>query len=326
MHVLTTEIDNLALPKELLGEALLTVGAFDGIHIGHQTLIRRLVSQAQEQGRLSGMVTFYPHPAVVLHPERPARYLTTPGEKAVLLESSGLDWVVMLSFTPSLAGMAPRGFCQVLVERLGMRELWVGPDVALGRGRAGDLSILRDLGTEMEFQVHEVPYVTQDGEKVSSTQIRRLVQRGHVEQVASLLARPYSISGEVVHGAQRGRCLGFPTANVDVPAERVVPANGIYATVARLGEQWHQSVTSIGVRPTFDNGARSVETYLLDFDGDLYGRDLVVEFVARLRPEKRFADIQDLVTQIGEDVAQSRKVLASYEPLVPADCGGSYDV
>ena len=145
MHTLTTDVDNLALPKTLRGDALLTVGAFDGIHIGHQALIRGLVAQAHEQGRLSGLVTFYPHPTVVLYPERPALYLTTPGEKAVLLESSGLDWVVMLSFTPSLAGMSPQGFCQMLVERMGMRELWVGPDAALGQGRAGDLSTLRDL-------------------------------------------------------------------------------------------------------------------------------------------------------------------------------------
>jgi len=322
MHILTTDINNLVLPKDLLGEALLTVGAFDGIHIGHWALIQELADQAHKQGKLSGLVTFYPHPTVVLQPERPARYLTTPGEKAVLLESSGLDWIVMLSFTPSLAKMSPQDFCQVLVERTGMRELWVGPDAAIGRGRAGGLSILKDLGAELGFQLHEVPYVTQDGEKVSSTQIRRLVRRGHIEQAASLLGRPYSVCGEVVHGAQRGRCLGFPTANVDVPAERVVPANGIYATMARVGEQWHQSVTSIGVRPTFDNGVRSIETYLLDFGGDLYGHDLVVEFIARLRPEQRFSNIQDLVDQIKDDVARSRKVLASYVPSAPTGCGG----
>lgn len=310
MHVLTTEIDNLHVPGDLDGESLLTVGAFDGIHLGHQTLIRHLVARAREEGRLAGLVTFYPHPAAVLRPQRPPMYLTTPGEKAALLEPLGLDWVVVASFTEDLAATSPRDFVRTLYERVRMRGLWVGPDFALGRGRSGDLPALKRLAQEMGFEVHDLPYVTEGGDKVSSSHLRVLVQRGHVEEAMRLLGRPYSVAGEVVRGAQRGRCLGYPTANVAVHQERVVPANGIYATLARLGQECFPSVTSIGVRPTFDNGERSVEAYLIDYAGDLYGRDLVIEFVARLRPERRFADVKDLVAQIERDVAASREALA----------------
>ncbi len=312
MYVLTSEIDHLAMPADLSGESLLTVGAFDGIHRGHQTLIRELVAQARAQDRLSGLVTFYPHPSMVLRPERPTPYLTTPGEKAALLEPLGLDWMVVLSFTSSLAAMSPWDFVRSLYERVKMRGVWVGPDFALGRGRAGDLSVLKRLGREMGFQVDDLPYVTEGNERISSTHIRTLIRRGHVEDAMHLLGRPYSVSGEVVRGAQRGRCLGYPTANIDVPAERQMPADGIYATQTLLGAERFRSVTSIGVRPTFDNGARSVEAYLLDFEGDLYGCDLTVEFVARLRPEKRFSGVKELVAQIDRDVAQSREILEAY--------------
>lgn len=310
MHVLTSDIEALALPGDLVGrESVLTVGAFDGIHLGHQTLIRELVAYARQMGRLSGLLTFYPHPATILHPERPPLYLTTPGEKAALLEPLHLDWMAVISFTHSLAAMSPRDFMGSLFKQVNMRGVWVGPDFVLGRNRAGDVSALHRLGQEMGFQVSDVPYVTQGGDKVSSTQIRTLLRRGHVEDAARLLARPYSVSGEVVHGAQRGRCLGYPTANVSVHRDRVVPANGIYVTFAWVGSERYPSVTSIGVRPTFDHGERSIETYILDFEGNLYGCDLVVEFVARLRPEKRFSDVKDLVAQIDRDVAAARETL-----------------
>jgi riboflavin kinase/FMN adenylyltransferase len=310
MHVLASEIDELSLPTDLdRRESILTIGSFDGIHIGHQALVRRMVEKARQQDKLAGLVTFYPHPSTVLRPDRPTLYLTTPGEKMALLEPMGLDWIAVLSFTSELASMAPRRFVTYLVDRVNMRSVWVGPDFALGRRRAGDTDTLRCLGDELGFEVHDIPYVTQGGEKVSSTQIRTLLNRGHVAAATRLLGRLYSVSGEVVHGAQRGRCLGYPTANVAVRADCTVPANGIYATYARLGAVRYRSVTNIGVRPTFDRGERSVETYLFGFNGDLYGCDLVVEFVARLRPEKRFADIKDLIAQIDQDVIDAQRVL-----------------
>lgn len=320
MHVLTTSLADLALPEQYAArESIVTVGAFDGIHLGHQALISSLVARAREEGRAAGLVTFYPHPSVVLRPDRPARYLTTPGEKAVLLEPLGLDWMVIMLFTPQLAQMPPRAFVEALYERLHMRVLWVGPDFALGRDRAGDLPTLRELGREMGFEVHEVPYHGRNSAKVSSTHIRTLVRRGHVEEAARLLGRYYSVSGEVVHGAHRGRCLGYPTANLDVHPDRVVPADGIYATFVRLGSERRDSVTSIGIRPTFDGGERRIETYLLDYQGDLYGQDLMIEFVARLRPEKRFADTEALVAQIDRDVAQAREILSACHDTV-AEC------
>lgn len=310
MHVLTTNLADLALPEECAHhESIVTVGAFDGIHLGHQALIEGLVACAREQERTAGLVTFYPHPLAVLRPERPAHYLTTPGEKAALLEPWGLDWMVVVLFTPQLADMSPSAFVSALRERLRMCALWVGPDFALGRDRAGDLFTLQELGREMGFEVHEVPYLTYEETRVSSTYIRTLVHRGRVEEAAHLLGRYYRLSGEVVRGAQRGRCLGYPTANLAVQPDRVIPANGIYATFVRLGRERYGSVTNIGVRPTFDHGDRSVEAHLFDYSGDLYGRDLVIEFVVRMRPEKRFADAKALVEQLDRDSAQARAIL-----------------
>lgn len=318
MYVVTGEFEGFVLPDGLSGRGtVVTIGAFDGIHIGHQALIQRLVAQARQRDLSAGLVTFYPHPDAVLHPQHHELYLTTPGEKTALLETLGLDWVAVLSFTPQLAATSPRAFMGHLCERLRVQAVWVGPDFALGRGRAGNVDTLQRLGAEMGFEVCDVPYVAQDGQKVSSTRIRTLLRRGHVAEAACLLGRWYSVSGEVIRGAQRGRCLGFPTANVDVHAERVVPANGVYATQTWLGETCYASVTSVGVRPTFDHGERRVETYLLDYQGDLYGCDLVVEFVVRLRPEKRYIEIEQLIAQIEQDVLDTRHILEAQ----PLPCG-----
>jgi riboflavin kinase/FMN adenylyltransferase len=312
MHLLTSEISELGLPAAWAQrECTLTIGSFDGIHVGHQSLISQLVSQARQQGRLSGLVTFYPHPATVLSASSQALYLTTPGEKAALLEPFGLDWMAILPFTLQLASTAPGTFVRDMRDRLNMRSLWVGTDFALGRDREGDLTTLRRLGEELGFEVCEFPYVVQGGEKVSSTRIRNLLRHGRVEKAAQLLGRCYSVFGEVVRGAQRGRCLGFPTANIAVRPDRVIPANGIYATYAHLGSECYLSVTNIGVRPSFDNGERSVEAYLLDFDRNIYGCDLAVSFVARLRPERRFANVQALIERIRIDVQEARSLLDS---------------
>jgi riboflavin kinase/FMN adenylyltransferase len=312
MYVLASEIDQLSLPSEWADhESLLTVGAFDGIHVGHQALIRQLVAQAKREGRLSGLVTFYPHPAVVLSPRRSPLYLTTPGEKTALLEPLGLDWMAIIPFTAHLAAMPPREFVHHLYRGVNMRGLWVGEDFALGRNREGDIKTLQQLGQDVGFQVQRISDVTQGESKIGSSEIRMLLCHGHVQEAARLLGRYYSVSGEVVHGAQRGRCLGFPTANVRIPPDRVVPANGIYATFAYLNSKCYPSVTNIGVRPTFDNGERSVETYLFDFDQDIYGCDLVVAFVSRLRPERRFADVKALIAQMEHDAEQARQVLTA---------------
>jgi len=318
MHVLTSEIRNLTLPPPIADrESVLTVGSFDGIHIGHQRLIRQLVAQAQQDRRLAGVVTFDPHPSVVLHPDRPALYLTTPAEKAHLLEQHGVNWLAIVPFDAALAATTPEAFVEYLYRGLNMRCLWVGTDFALGRKRQGDVDALCHLGQQMGFDVREIHPVTLDGRRVSSTAIRVLLQHGHVKEAAQLLGRYYSVSGTVAHGARRGRDLGFPTANIDVPPDRVIPADGIYVAYAWLGDERYHAVVNIGVRPTFDNGARSIEAYLLEFQRDIYGCHLALEFVARLRPERRFSSVQALIAQMREDVEQTRRILdaADRQPL-----------
>lgn len=290
-------------------DTVATIGAFDGVHRGHQFLIRSLIARARETHRLSMVVTFHPHPVAVLRPDLPIRYLTTPGEKAVLMEQLSLDVLAILPFNTEMAQMPAADFTRALVEHLRLRELWVGPDFALGRNREGDVATLQALGAELGFSVQTVKPFLLDGQVVSSTRIRALLAQGDVRTATRLLGRYPTVAGEVVPGARRGRALGYPTANLEVRQEWAVPADGVYAVFAVLGAERYLGVANIGVRPSFDNGARTVETFILDFDQDIYGCDLVVQFVERLRPEQRFASIADLVQQIGRDVEVARRIL-----------------
>ena len=295
-------------------DTVLTIGAFDGVHRGHQYLIGQLLQKARQTHRLAGLITFHPHPSAVLSPRNPTRYITTPGEKVALLERLRLDIVAILPFNQEMAQTSARHFIEMVSRQLRMRELWVGKDFALGYGREGTPEVLRALGQEIGFSVETIIPLVWKGEIISSTRIRSLLFRGQVREAAELLGRYPSLAGEVVRGAQRGRCLGFPTANLEVRAERAVPANGIYAVYAVLGEERYQGVANVGVRPSFDNGERTVETYILDFEADIYGCDLVVEFVQRLRPEKRFTDIKELIAKIERDVVEARRILAAEKP------------
>jgi riboflavin kinase/FMN adenylyltransferase len=306
-------IDDLS-QVDLDKDTILTIGAFDGVHRGHQYLIRQLLQKARKTHRLAGLITFHPHPSAVLSPRNPTRYLTTPGEKAALLERLGLDIVAILLFNQEMAQTSAQRFIEMVSRQLRMTELWVGKDSALGYGREGTPDVLRTLGQEMGFSVETVTPLIWKGEIISSTRIRSLLFRGQVRKAAELLGRYPSLAGEVVRGAQRGRCLGFPTANLEVRAERAIPANGIYAVYTVLGKERYQGVANVGVRPSFDNGERTVEIYILDFEANIYGYDLVVEFVQRLRPEKRFTDIKDLTAQIEKDIVQARRILAAEKP------------
>jgi riboflavin kinase/FMN adenylyltransferase len=306
-------IDDLS-QVDLEKDTILTIGAFDGVHRGHQYLIRQLLQKARRTHRLAGLITFHPHPSAVLSPRNPTRYLTTPGEKAALLERLGLDIVAILPFNREMAQTSAQRFIEMVSRQLHMTELWVGKDFALGYGREGTPDVLRALGQEMGFSVETITPLIWKGEIISSTRIRSLLFRGQVRKAAELLGRYPSLAGEVVRGAQRGRCLGFPTANLEVRAERAIPANGIYAVYTILGKERYQGVANVGVRPSFDNGERTVEIYILDFEANIYGYDLVVEFVQRLRPEKRFTDIKDLTAQIEKDIVQARRILAAEKP------------
>lgn len=290
-------------------ETVLTIGAFDGVHRGHQALISEVVARARATGRLSGVLTFHPDPVVVLAPQRAPDYLTTLGEKMALLEGLGLDLAALLTFDKQMASTPPREFVKMVSWHLRLRELLVGADFALGRNRQGDVAFLQRLGRELGYGVHVVEPLLLDGQVVSSSRIRALIKDGQVAEASHLLGRYPGLSGEVVVGAQRGRSLGFPTANLEVRPERAVPANGVYAVFALLGRERYPGVANVGVRPTFDNGQRTVETYILDFEGDIYGCDLVVEFVARLRSERRFESIEDLIAQIREDSEEARRIL-----------------
>lgn len=288
-----------------------TIGSFDGVHRGHQAIIRSLVDAAHAVAAQVVVVTFYPHPAVVLRGFNAPFYLTSPDERAELLGELGVDVVLTLPFDRQMAEQSAETFMRSLVEAFGLARLCVGQDFALGRGRSGDIPALQALGQQLGYQVQVIPPVTNSEGVISSSQIRAALQMGSVEAAASLLGRPYFVQGEVIHGQQRGQTIGIPTANLGLPHERLLPANGVYATWAWVGDERYASVTNIGVRPTFEHQPvlPRAETHLLDFDGDLYGQNLRVDFIAHLRGEQPFSDIQTLLTQIHRDISRAREVL-----------------
>lgn len=296
----------------------LTIGNFDGVHRGHQSLVVEMVKAARAAGGQAGLLTFDPHPLKVLRPDVPLSYLTTIEERAALLAPLDLDFMLVLPFTRETASTSAADFMRHVRRHMELRELWVGPDFALGRGREGNVTRLAELGESLGYRAHVVTPFDWQGEPVRSSRVRSLLaQQGDVARAGALLGRAYQIWGRVERGAQRGRSLGFPTANLAVPAERLVPAFGIYACWAWRSDRGYPAVTSIGVRPTFDNGARTVEAYLLDFSEDLYGETLGLSFIERLREEKRFPSAEALVAQMHADVANARRALASTPDHTP---------
>ena len=290
-------------------ETALTIGVFDGVHLGHQFLIGKLKERAVEEGLLSGVVTFHRHPRLVLSPQSKITYLTSLKQRISLLKGLGVELVLTLSFTPELAQLSAREFIELLKRYLRLRRLVIGPDFALGRGREGGVPALKALGEELDFCVEEVPPKVYQGDVVSSTAIRGALSRGDVIKVSQLLGRGFTLEGQVSKGDERGKILGFPTANLIPDPEQALPDDGVYATRAFLSETVYQAVTNIGIRPTFGGGQRLVEVHLLDFEGELYGRELEIELVARLRGEARFANAEELKAQIMSDVTQARTIL-----------------
>jgi riboflavin kinase/FMN adenylyltransferase len=289
----------------------LTIGSFDGVHRGHQQIIRKLTAGAHEQGASAVVLTFYPHPAEIVKGRQFPFYLTSPEEKADLLGTLGVDVVITHPFNREVMQTPARGFMARLHRHLGMRHLIVGHDFALGRGRGGDVEALRRIGTELGYTVEQIPPFTLDGQTVSSTRIRFALGAGEVEKAAKLLGRPFTVSGTVVYGEQRGRTIGFPTANLEVWPMRVIPATGVYVCRTTVNGTPFGAVTNIGVRPTFeaDPVPPRVEAHLLGFDGDIYGQTLTLEFLARLRGERRFESVDALAAQIRRDVQAAREVL-----------------
>ncbi len=303
----------------LAGPTFLTIGNFDGVHRGHQMLLRRLQEAAQSGAGQTALLTFDPHPMALLRPDLPLQLLTTPVERLELAAELGIDVGILQPFTAQIAALSPRTFMEMLVQHLGVAALVVGPDFALGRNRAGTLDVLAVLGKELGYELIVLNPVLWEGVEVRSLSVRQHLLAGDVEGAAALLGRFYAVPGEVVHGDGRGRTIGVPTANVATADDRLLPANGVYATWCTLERggtlQRFASATNIGVRPTVDGTQRRVESHLLDFpppgeSGDLYGQTVRVEFVARLRGEQKFASLDALVNQIQADLVQARHSLA----------------
>ena len=288
---------------------VVTPGNHDGVHLGH----RALLAAARELGAHVTALTFDPHPAMVLAPSKAPPLLTTPARRAALLKKLGADAVEILAFDEELAAMRPEEFVRrVIGERLHASGVVVGPDFRFGKGRAGDVDTLRALGSERGFEVRTVGPVHLDGDVVSSTRIRKRVALGDVEGATRLLGRVHDVGGTVVQGDQRGRTIGFPTANLDCESV-LLPADGVYAVVMRVGETLHRGVANLGVRPTFAAG-RSVEAHLFDFDADIYGATARVGFVQRIRGEQKFSGLDALKAQIALDADAARAALDAADP------------
>lgn len=304
---------DVGIPSDGRG-SIVTVGTFDGIHRGHQEVLREIVGRARSRGARSVLVTFDRHPLEVVRPEVAPEVLTTPDEKKEVLATSGLDYVVFLTFTPALSRLTPREFVeQILVEGIGVSELVIGYDHGFGHDRAGDAETLRQVGRERGFQVDVVPPVTNGEGAVSSTRIRKAVQEGDMGLARQGLGRPYSLQATVVRGEGRGAGLGFPTANLEVDTVRkLVPAAGIYAVrVSGGGLEGAPGALHLGPRPTFAGSPPSMEVFLLDWSGDLYGRRLRVDFIDRIRGVERFDSAEALVARMHQDVAEVRGRLTS---------------
>jgi riboflavin kinase/FMN adenylyltransferase len=296
------------------GPAALTIGVFDGVHRGHRFLIDSLKARAHERGLASVVVTLHPSPVQVLRPDLRVAYLTSLEERLELLRATGVDAVAPLIFTSEVAELSAFDFVSMLRDALGMRYLLMGPDNAFGRGREGNPARLTEIGAEIGFEVDVLAAPLGEGAgRVSATAIRQALTNGDMATAASLLGRPYALRGPVVRGAERGRTIGFPTANIHVTPDRAVPAYGVYITRAECAGQHYASATNIGIKPTFDDERPSVETYLLDFEGDLYGRELRIEMLERLRGEIKFNGIDALVEQIKADVEATRGYFRAHE-------------
>ncbi|MCA9905480.1 MAG: bifunctional riboflavin kinase/FAD synthetase [Anaerolineae bacterium] len=295
--------------------SVVTIGVFDGVHRGHQYLIRRLVAEARAQDKLAVALTFFPHPDVVLRHLEGRYYLTTPEERARLLGELGIDYVVTQTFDDAFRHIRAAHYVEMLQRHLRLSALWVGADFALGYQREGNVDFLRQQGKERGFEVDVIDLIVgnHDDVAISSTGIRGALLEGDIERANHWLGRSYCLEGEVIHGEKRGRQIGFPTANIDVWEESVIPANGVYAGWAHIDGERHMAVTNIGVRPTFNGSGVTVEAHLLDFNRDIYGRRLMLTFEKRLRAEKKFNGIQELIAQIHADVDDGRTYLSTQE-------------
>ena len=285
-----------------------TIGNFDGVHRGHQFLIQLLKQRAAARGLTSGVITLYPHPLTVVRPGTEIVYLTGLDERIELLQALGVDSVAPVTFTSEVSQIGAEEFMRELVDEVQLQFLLIGPDFALGRGREGSPERLIEIGNHLGVEVELSPLESEDGHKIGSRDIRDALAAGDIDRVNYLLGRRYSLRGPVVHGAELGRTLGFPTANVAVAADRALPGYGIYAACAYLNEGVYPAAVNIGIRPTVNTGAPTVEAYLIGFTGDAYGRELRLDFARRLRGEEKFDSLEALKSQIARDVDEAGRL------------------
>ena len=294
-------------------ESVATIGVFDGVHKGHQQLINRLVERAHSSGRQAAVLTFFPHPDKVLQKVEERYYLTTPEQRAELILDLGPDLVITHPFDEKTRRMSAADFVEQLLQQLNIKELWVGSDFALGYQREGTIAYLRAKGEQLGFSVTAIDLIMDEAglESVHSSHLRAIIRDGDLRTAKTLLGRAYSLAGTVVEGEKRGRTIGVPTANLEVWSEQIIPAHGVYAGTARLGNERFVTAVNIGTRPTFIEDQLSIEAHLLDFDRNIYGETLELSFEQRLRPERQFSGLDDLVAQINRDIAATRDLLAS---------------
>lgn len=294
-----------------LKNAWLTIGVFDGVHRGHQEIIRKLTAGAHADGVPAVVLTFDPHPATVLSGQD-IKCLTTPDERAELFAELGVDVVITQRFTRDLSTVTAKDYMSQLSERLGLRHLLIGYDFALGKGREGNAARLTEISHELNYTVEVVQAVSDESGVISSTEIRKLIATGNIIEANKLLGHYYTLRGSVIHGDGRGHRINIPTANISYSTQKVIPAFGIYACQARIGDERFLAATNIGINPTFtpDKQTPNVEAHILDFARDIYGKVVILEFIARLRDELKFDTVDALIKQIQIDIAHTREILS----------------
>ncbi len=290
---------------------VVALGNFDGVHLGHRAILKAAIERARAAGGTAFALTFDPLPAKILAPARAPSLILAPDDKLELLRESGMDGVIVVEFTLELSRLSPSQFVRgYLLDKIGARAVVVGHNVSFGHRRAGNAEAMVEMGTRMGFETTVVGPVTVDGTVVSSTRIRELIAAGEMREAARLLGRDHFLSGTVVHGRERGRTIGFPTANLDCATE-CLPPDGVYATRVVLPDGAFASITNIGMRPTFAEPARTIEAHIFDFDRDIYGAPIRLQIVERIRGERKFESGQALAAQIAQDLQRAREILAA---------------
>lgn len=292
--------------------AVVTIGTFDGVHIGHQTILKRLVTEAKSNNGKSILITFWPHPRFILNKDADKlKLLTTFDEKVSMVKGLGVDYILKIAFTPEFSNLSADEFVQqILVDKVGTKRLFIGYDHHFGNNREGNIHFLQDNASKYGFSVNEISKQEIDHIGVSSTKIRAALESGEIHLANSLLGRNYSISGKVVSGNKAGRTLGFPTANIEIPETyKLQPADGAYAIKAFINEQEYLGMLNIGFKPTVDGSKRTIEAHLFNFDEDIYGQEMVVEFVRGLRKEMKFKNLDALKDQLGKDKETALSIL-----------------